>query len=160
MLTSASPDSVPGPRFHHVGIQTNDIDNSVRWYQAFLGCTPVWTLERFSELTTSRLPGIRALTELVVGDVRLHLFERAGREAAPAESAVAFQHICLGVADPADLHRMRSRWIELHDSDRYAFALAEQPTEIVVDADGVQSFYTYDVNGLELEFTFVPSTAA
>ena len=42
-------------------------------------------------------------------------------------------------------------------SGRYTFALDEQPTDIVVDEDGVRSFYTYDVNGLEFEFTFLPS---
>lgn len=158
--TSASVERHPGTRFHHVGVQTEDIDNSVRWYQEFLGCTPAWTLDRFSELTTSRLPGIRVLTEMVVEDVRIHLFERPGRAAAPAESAVAFQHVCFCVDEPADLHALRSHWIELHDSGRYSFALAEQPTDIVVDADGVQSFYAYDVNGLEFEFTHTPSTAA
>jgi catechol 2,3-dioxygenase-like lactoylglutathione lyase family enzyme len=158
--TLAAHAGYPKPQFHHVGVQTNDIDNSVRWYGEFLGCTPAWTIDHFSELTTSRLPGIRTLTEMVVGDVRIHLFERPGRAAVPEESAVAFQHFCFCVSDPAELPRQRERWIELYDSGRYRFALDEQPTEIVTDADGVQSFYAYDVNGLEFEFTSVPSTTA
>lgn len=58
--------------------------------------------------------------------------------------------------DPGELVELRERWIELYRSGRYSFALTEQPTEIVVDADGLHSFYTYDVNGLEFEFTYVP----
>ncbi|GAA2586400.1 VOC family protein [Dactylosporangium fulvum] len=156
-LTLAVHDGYPTPRFHHVGVQTNDLENSVRWYEDFLGCERAWTLDQFSELTRSRLPGIRTLTEMVFGNVRVHLFERPGRASEPAESAVQFQHFCFCVNAPEDLERLRQRWIELYESGRYTFALDEQPTDIVVDADGVQSFYTYDVNGLEFEFTFMPS---
>jgi catechol 2,3-dioxygenase-like lactoylglutathione lyase family enzyme len=144
-------------RFHHVGVQTNDLDNSVHWYADFLGCERAWTLDQFSELTRSRLPGIRTLTEMALGDMRFHLFERPGRKSEPAESAVQFQHFCFCVDAPEDLDRLRRRWIELYESGRYTFTLDEQPTAIVVDDDGVRSFYAYDVNGLEFEFTFVPS---
>jgi catechol 2,3-dioxygenase-like lactoylglutathione lyase family enzyme len=157
VLTSAVHDGYPKPQFHHVGVQTNDLDNSVRWYEDFLGCEQAWTLDRFSELTRDRLPGIRALTEMVVGNVRIHLFERPGLASDPAASAIQFQHFCFSVAAAEDLVTLRRRWIELQESGRYMFALDEQPTDIVIDADGVQSFYAYDVNGLELEFTFLPS---
>jgi catechol 2,3-dioxygenase-like lactoylglutathione lyase family enzyme len=147
----------PKPRFHHVGIQTNDLENSVRWYEDFLGCERAWTLDRFSDLTLQRLPGIRALTEMVVGDVRIHLFERPGRASDPAESAVRFQHFCFHLSAGEDLVTVRRRWTDLYESGRYTFALDEQPTDIVTDSDGVQSFYAYDVNGLEFEFTSMPS---
>jgi catechol 2,3-dioxygenase-like lactoylglutathione lyase family enzyme len=146
------------PRFHHVAIQTSDLDNSVSWYEEFLGCRQAWSLTEFSELTHSRLPGIRRLAELVVGSERLHLMERAGRPAiGPRDSVVQFQHLCLSVGAPEDLVALRQRWLELFDSGRYEFALADRPTEVVVDSDGVRSFYAYDPNGLELEFTYVPS---
>ena len=103
------------------------------------------------------MPGIRALTELALGDIRLHLFERRGRVPDPTESAVQFQHFCLCVSEPEDLEKLRRRWIELYESGRYTFTVPEPPTDVVTDDDGVQSFYTYDVNGLELEFTFVPT---
>lgn len=146
----------PTPQFHHVGIQTNDLHNSVRWYTDFHGAERVWTLDRFSELTQHRLPGIRELTEMAVGPVRIHLFERAGHTLNLAESTVGFQHFCFAVTEASDLEATRRRWIELYESGRYTFALDEQPTEIVTDSDGIQSFYTYDVNGLEFEFTYVP----
>jgi catechol 2,3-dioxygenase-like lactoylglutathione lyase family enzyme len=145
------------PRFHHVAVQTGDLENSAAWYEAFLGCRRSWSLTAFSDLTRSRLPGIRSLTELVVGDTRLHLFEREGRPApGPGDSVVQFQHLCLSVESAERLSALRERWIDLYASHRYTFALAEQPTDIVVDDDGVRSFYAYDPNGLELEFTFVP----
>lgn len=148
------------PQFHHVGIQTNDLENSVRWYTDFHEAQLTWTLDQFSELTRSRLPGIRELTELAVGDVRIHLFERAGREFDPAESSVQFQHLCFGVSSSGELRAIRRRWIELYKSGRYTFALDDQPTDIVTDDGGVQSFYAYDVNGLEFEFTFVPGSVS
>lgn len=157
--TLAVPDGRTRPEFHHVGIQTNDLDNSVRWYTEFHGAEVVWTLNEFSELTRRRLPGIRELTEISLGHVRLHLFERVGKPFEPAESAVGFQHFCFGVSAPEQLEVIRRRWIELYDSGRYTFAVDEPPTEIVND-DGVLSFYTYDVNGLEFEFTYVPGDAS
>jgi catechol 2,3-dioxygenase-like lactoylglutathione lyase family enzyme len=145
-------------RFHHVAVQTNDLENSISWYEDFLGCRPVWSLTKFSELTRSRLPGIRRLNEILVGDVRLHVFEREGRSApAPGESVTQFQHLCMGVESPDELVRLRERWIELYESGRYSFVFDEQPTEIVVDDDGVHSFYALDANGLEFEFTYVPA---
>jgi catechol 2,3-dioxygenase-like lactoylglutathione lyase family enzyme len=148
----------PAPRFHHIAIQTCDLQNSVGWYEAFLGGRQAWSLTTFSDLTRSRLPGIRSLTELVIGDGRVHLFERDGRPAPmPDDSLVQYQHFCLSVDTAEDLVSLRRRWMDLFDSRRYTFALGEPPTEIVTDGDGTQSFYAFDPNGLELEFTYLPS---
>ncbi len=146
--------------FHHVGIQTGNLDNAALWYQAFLQCAPSWTLREFSELTQARLPGTRELRELVYGTMRFHLFERPGEPAPlPQQSLAGFQHLCLSVEAPEDLVALRERWIRLYRSGEFSFALPDQPTDIVVDADGVQSFYAYDVNGVEFEFTYVPEAA-
>lgn len=151
----------PLPRFHHVGIQTDDLGNSAAWYTDFFGFRPAWTLEEFSELTRSRLPGIRRLMELTAGDVRVHLLERDGRPAPPpGDSLAQFQHLCVAVDSPADLVTLRRRWVQLYESGRYTFALPDQPTEIVTDGEGVQSLYAFDVNGLEFEFTYVPADAS
>jgi catechol 2,3-dioxygenase-like lactoylglutathione lyase family enzyme len=148
---------VSAPSFHHVGVQTDDLANAIGWYEEFLGCEQAWSLSIFSELTRSRLPGISRLVEVVIGDVRVHLFEREGRPATPpAESVTRFQHVCLSVADPDDLRVLRDRWVSVYESGRFTFAWPDQPTEIVTDDDGVQSFYALDVNGLEFEFTCVP----
>ncbi|MFK0250094.1 VOC family protein [Amycolatopsis azurea] len=142
---------------HHVGVQTADVANALAWYRAFIGAEPAWSLDTFSELTHSRLPGITRLVEIRVGTLRLHLFHRPGRPPIPpTESLVQFQHVCLAVSTPADLEVLRERWERLYDSGEFTFALNERSTPIVVDAEGVHSFYAYDVNGLELEFTCVP----
>jgi catechol 2,3-dioxygenase-like lactoylglutathione lyase family enzyme len=149
---------VPAPKFHHIGVQTNDLANSTAWYKAFFGAHEKWSLETFSELTSRRLPGIRRLVETAIGDgVRVHLFEREGRAApGPNESVTQFQHVCMAVGDPEHLITLRERWIALFESGQFAYAVAEEATPVVADADGVHSFYAYDVNGLEFEFTYVP----
>lgn len=141
------------PTLHHIGIQTGDLDNSEAWYQDFFGCRRVWSLDHFSEMTTSRLPGIVEIRELSLETIRFHLFGRPGRSADPSDSLTQFQHVCLEVATVEDLVTIRRRWLELHRSGRYEFALDVEPTEIVVDDDGTGGFYLYDVNGLEFEFT-------
>ncbi len=93
---------------------------------------------------------------MLVGDVRFHLFDRDGCGKPPPAEARQFQHLCMAVDSPDGLREMRRRWIELRDSGRYRFAVPDGPTDVVTDADGVQSFYAYDVNGLEFEFTYVP----
>ncbi|MEV0325622.1 VOC family protein [Micromonospora echinospora] len=145
------------PRVHHVGVQTSDLDNSVRWYTEFFGARVAWELDRFSDLTLSRLPGIRRLAEVAVDGLRVHLFDRAGHSRElPPEQAYQFQHVCLQVDRVEDLVTARDRWIELYESGRFSFARADAPTDIVVDADGVSSLYLFDPNGLEYEFTHVP----
>jgi Glyoxalase/Bleomycin resistance protein/Dioxygenase superfamily len=152
--------SAPVPAFHHIGVQTNDLGNATAWYAEFFCAHESWSLTTFSDLTRSRLPGIRRLVELAVGDVRVHLFERPGREAsAPSESVTQFQHVCMAVERAEDLVTMRDRWIALFESGRFHYAVAKPPTPVVTDADGVRSFYAYDVNGLEFEFTYVPRAA-
>lgn len=143
--------------FHHIGIQTDDLDNSLAWYQDFLGFCATWSLTDFSELTRRRLPGIRRLVEMTIGSLRLHLFERAGRPASePGDSLTQFQHVCLAVDSADELVTLRDRWIDLFNAGRFSFAFTDQPTEVVTDDDGVHSFYAYDVNGLEFEFTYIP----
>lgn len=156
MSTLATPDTSVAT-LHHIGVQTLDLDNSLAWYRDYLGCEPTWTLTTFSDLTQSRLPGITRLTEVVLGQVHLHLIERPGLPALDPQTSIAqFQHVCLAVEEPAELERLRDLWVTLYDSDRYTFSLPVQPTPIVIDQQGVRSFYVYDVNGLELEFTHIP----
>ncbi|MFF4032646.1 VOC family protein [Streptomyces sviceus] len=144
-------------RLHHLGVQTSDIDNSLKWYIDFFRATEKWELDQFSELTLSRLPGIRRLVEVAVGELRFHLFDCADHNGrVPDESAYQFQHACIEVSTPEEIAEIRGHWIDLYRSGRYSFARADGPTDIVVDSDGVMSLYIYDVNGLEYEFTYVP----
>lgn len=146
----------PAPKLHHLALQTADLANSLAWYRDFLGCRETWSLERFSAETRRRLPGIRRLTEVVAGELRLHLFERDGLAGSPVAGGPELQHLCLSTASPEELRRWRRRWLDLFASGRYRFARPDPPTEVDTDDQGVQSFYALDVNGLELEFTYVP----
>ena len=156
MLGERQPEAA-GPAFHHVGIQTRDFTNAVGWYVSFFSAEVAWELTEFSELTRRRLPGITRLAEVRAGNLRLHLFER-GEIGTPSPELSQYQHLCLGVGNVADLEAYRDRWNELWRMGKYSFAVDEPPTEIVVDADGVHSFYTLDPDGLELEFTYDPAS--
>ncbi|MFC6567074.1 VOC family protein [Actinoplanes utahensis] len=146
-------------RYHHVGIQTDDLTNCLNWYLEFFEAEQSWRLDRFSELTRSRLPGIVELTEVVAGGVRFHLFDRSSHDRRqPSPEGYQFQHVCLAVDSSEELWEMRRRWLEIYESGKYTFARADQPTDIVVDDDGIQSLYVLDVNGLEFEFTYDPAS--
>ena len=147
---------VEGPRLHHLAVETADLDNSIGWYTEFFGGSVSWTLAEFSELTRRRLPGITRLAEVVTGPCRFHLFTRHADYARPAADMLQFQHVCIGCGSAEQLAVWRRRWQELYATGRFAFVRPEPPTEIVVDADQVSSFYAYDVNGLEFEFTHDP----
>lgn len=149
-------DAAPGVLFHHVGIQTRDLDNALAWYTDFLGAEVVWQLTTFSDLTVRRLPGITRLAEIRAGELRLHLFER-GTNATPAPQTSQFQHLCLSVGGVDELKAYRARWQTVQETGKYTFAIEDPPTEIVDDDDGVHSFYALDTDGLELEFTYVPT---
>ncbi|MFI6340984.1 VOC family protein [Streptomyces sp. NPDC050535] len=145
------------PRIHHIGVQTANLDNCLAWYLEFFGAEQKWELDKFSALTLSRLPGIRRLVEISVGDARFHLFDRAQHnERQTDEDGFLFQHVCIQVDSAGDLQTTRRRWVELCESGRFTFARPDQPTEIVIDDDGVQSLYLFDVNGLEYEFSYIP----
>lgn len=144
-------------RAHHVGVQTADLDNSIRWYTEFFGARVAWELDRFSDLTLSRLPGIRRLVEMSMDGLCVHLIDRAGHTGQlPPADGYQFQHVCLQLGDADQLTVLREHWIELYESGRFSFARTDPPTDIVVDADGVSSLYLFDPNGLEYELTHVP----
>jgi catechol 2,3-dioxygenase-like lactoylglutathione lyase family enzyme len=144
------------PVLHHIAVQTRDLDNAVGWYQEFFGCRPTWTLAEFSELTTSRLPGITRLTELVAGDGRFHVFQRDGVVGAAPGAGAMFQHVCMATSSAEELQAWRRRWLGLRASGRFRFARSEEATPVVTDGDDVQSFYALDPDGCEFEFTFDP----
>lgn len=152
---TGTPAAVPARlRFHHVAVQTDDLAASIGWYEDFFGAEVSWTLEDFSEFSKERLPGLSRVVELTVGELRFHLFTRgAAHQGAPPPGTNQFQHVCVEVPTPNELRAWHSRWRSVHNSGTYAFTLDVPATDIVVDSDGVQSFYAYDINGVEFEFT-------
>lgn len=149
------------PRFNHVAIQTDDVNSTARWYEEFLGATVAWSLDTFSPLTEARLPGIRKLVELKAGNVRFHVFDRVSHtRAGPPLLDFQFQHVGLAVERPEHLVELRERWLRIRASATgLRWHRDELPTEIVTDADGMQSLYVRDPNGLELEFIYFPESS-
>jgi catechol 2,3-dioxygenase-like lactoylglutathione lyase family enzyme len=147
------------PALDHLAVQTSDLDNCIAWYRAFFDCEVSWELDKFSELTLSRLPGIDRLVELTAGDLKFHLFDRVDVDGGVPRDTPQFQHVCLRVASRSTLDEWRERWYALYRAGRYTFVGQEPATEIVVDDAGVASFYAFDVNGLEFEFTHIPGEA-
>ncbi|WP_433574268.1 VOC family protein [Nocardia brasiliensis] len=149
------------PRFHHLAIQTDDVDATIEWYREFLGATVEWSLDSFSPLTHDRLPGIEKLVELKKGDLRFHVFDRAGHSKdGPDPLGYQFQHVGITVRRPADLVRLRAQWLQVRERSDIAWARDDPPSDIVTDADGMQSLYVLDPNGLELEFIYFPEAAS
>ncbi len=145
-------------RFHHIAVQTCDLDASISWYEEFFGAEVAWTLDRFSDLSMERLPGLSGLAELTAGELRFHLFTRGPEHGAPPPADTnQFQHVCVEVASSEELRSWHARWHSVHDSGKYAFTRDVPATDIVVDSDGVESFYAYDTNGVEFEFTHLPN---
>jgi catechol 2,3-dioxygenase-like lactoylglutathione lyase family enzyme len=154
-----SPPITPVLAFHHIGVQAADLKASVEWYSSFFGARITWTLEDFSPLTLSRLPGITRLVEMVSGPLRFHLFARDGVAAdPPGGGQTQYQHVCVAVDSSTRLGEWRERWFDAARCGQYDFTAQHEPTAIVVD-DGVSSFYCLDPNGLEFEFTYVPEVA-
>jgi hypothetical protein len=133
------------------------MDNCVGWYREFFELEQSWEINRFSELTRSRLPRMTRLTELTAENLRFHIFDGASDQDIPRSASCPYvQHICLQVSGARDLEAVRDRWIKLYSSGRFTFSRTDLPTAIVEDADGSASLYLYDVNGLEFEFTWRP----
>lgn len=151
-------------QLHHVGIQTAsaNFDSTLQWYaQLFERGSVNWTLDCFSNLTQSRLPGISRLVEFQIDGLRLHIFDRDDGVDRPLGARwPQFQHVGIAVSSADELHRYRDRWIELSRSGQFSSSRWSAPSEVVFDVEGVGSLYVQDVNGLEIEFTYVPDGMA
>ncbi|MFF3226890.1 VOC family protein [Nocardia suismassiliense] len=149
------------PRFHHLAIQTDDVDSTIRWYQEFLGATVEWSLASFSPLTLERLPGIEKLAELKKGDVRFHVFDRAGHSKdTPDPLGYQYQHVGITVDRAEDLVALREQWLKARQAIDIHWTRDDPPSDIVTDPDGMQSLYVLDPNGLELEFVYFPGAGS
>lgn len=146
---------------HHIGVQTADIDATLEWYTEFFQRgTTNWTLDRFSELTRSRLPGISRLVEFQIDNVRFHFYDREHIDQDARVPGPMFQHCGLAVPSADALPRYRQRWFEVARSGRFTAPLWSDPSEVVFDQDGVGSLYVEDINGLEIELTYIPDNVA
>ena len=147
--------------FHHVAVQTPDLRASIAWYKEFFGAEVSWTLETFSDLSMERLPGLSGVAEVTAGGLRFHLFSCGPKYDAPPPPDVSqFQHVCVEVRSREELSAWHARWHAVRESGDHAFAREALASDIVVDGDGVLSFYAFDINGVEFEFTCFPGVQA
>src|SRR5205085_2724743 len=115
--TRTMEERISAPRLHHIAIQTRDVENAKAWYEDFFGCRASWSLNTFNDVTLSRLPGIQRLIEMVVGEIRVHLFECSTQTPGLVSANVTqFQHVGFSVESVAELLRLRSLWLELFAS--------------------------------------------
>lgn len=146
---------------HHVALVTPDADNLGAWYHDLLGMQHAWTLSDLSDLTIRRLPGIRRIDEWKLGTFRIHLLEVPAAEPASTTVRMAnYQHVCLCLESIESLTALQQRWLSLAHSKRFRFLVRAEASEVVVDLDGVHSFYAFDPDGREWEFTVVPAEAS
>ncbi|MEH2004550.1 VOC family protein [Nostoc sp.] len=143
-------------KFDHLAIQTDDIENTVRWYKDFFHCEENWKLTEFSDLTLQRLPSITKLVELQTGNFKIHIFDINSDNCVVPATAVQYQHFCIEISEINQLEELKTCWLNLYESGLYKFKRHEKATDIVTDKDGISSFYCYDINGLEFEVMYKP----
>ncbi|MBF0283320.1 MAG: VOC family protein [Magnetococcales bacterium] len=126
--------------FHHLAFVTGDMERTVRFWRDLLGMRLVYASGR---------PGYRQYFFSVSDRDFVSFFEwpearrvAYRRHGSPATGPMTFDHVSIGVADREALYRV---------SD--LLAAADMPVSDVVDHGFVLSVYTYDPNGIPLEFT-------
>ena len=135
----------------HIALSTTNLENTIAWYQSFLGCALNWEQRGgFSPVTLHRLPDITRLVELQTHELKIHIIEHGPEAASTALRTV--NHIAVRVPELQYLRTLRERWIDLYTSGHYRFERSDMPTDIITDTRGASSFYAYDVNGVEFEF--------
>lgn len=125
---------------HHLALVTGSLDRTIRFWRDLIG------LELRSRLGA---PGYRQYFFTVGGRSLLAFFEWPGAEpvpekdhGAPRPGPIAFDHVALELAGEADLFELRDRLTAA------GFWVSEP-----VDQGYVHSIYTFDPNGVPVEFS-------
>ncbi len=145
-------------KLDHVGIQTADFDNTVKWYKDFFECEEIWsrTIEQLPVPIQNRMPLSSKLVELCKNDLRFHIFDIVTEHVQQPKNALHMEHFCVEVETFEELIELRERWISLFKSGAYTFVRDDMPTEIIPSSAGMQGFYAHDPNGIELEAFYLP----
>lgn len=125
---------------NHLALVTGDMDKTIRFWRDFLGMRLVLTMGK---------PGYRQYFLEISKNDLITFFEWPGieptpfkRHGAPVSCPLIFDHVSLGVEKQDDL------W-ELADK----LMAADIPVSDVIDHGFIHSIYTYDPNGIPLEFS-------
>jgi len=125
---------------HHTAFATNDIEGTVRFWRDLLGLRLVYAYGS---------PGYRQYFFLVSGVNRISFFEWDGvgpvpfrRHGEPVKGPFIFDHISIGVSDKETLWEIMAR-----------LDAADFPCSDVIDHGCFLSIYSYDPNGIPIEFS-------
>ncbi|MBF0189029.1 MAG: VOC family protein [Magnetococcales bacterium] len=125
---------------HHLAFVTNNLEKTVRFWRDLLGMRLVHSHGR---------PGYRQYYFEVSPDNLITFFEWPGVEKMPIRrhgevtmGRVIFDHISIGVEDTARLQALTDILIG-----------ADLPVSDIVDHGFFRSIYTYDPNGISVEFS-------
>ncbi len=124
---------------NHLALVTSDMDKTIRFYRDLLGFRLVSGLGK---------PGYRQYFFELSPDNLLVFFEWSGAEPIPEKDAgravkgkIALDHLCIEVEDEDQLWELKDR-----------FDAAEIWTTELIDNGFIYSFFTFDNNGISLEF--------
>lgn len=125
---------------HHVAFATGDMETTVRFWRDLLGMRLVLTHGE---------PGYRQYFFEISENSLLSFFEWPGvdkvpihRHGDPVKGPFSFDHISFGVADDVALWSLAERLLA-----------ADRPMSDVTDHGFIHSLYTYDPNGIPIEFS-------
>ncbi|MCP4041390.1 MAG: CBS domain-containing protein, partial [Gammaproteobacteria bacterium] len=125
---------------HHTAFATNDIEGTVRFWRDLVGLRLVYAYGS---------PGYRQYFFLISGENRISFFEWDGvepvayrRHGEPVKGPFIFDHISIGVSDKDTL------WDIMARLDAAGF-----PCSDVIDHGCFMSIYSYDLNGIPIEFS-------
>jgi catechol 2,3-dioxygenase-like lactoylglutathione lyase family enzyme len=131
------------PRFtgiHHPAFATGNMEETIRFWRDLLGMRLVYSHGQ---------PGYRQYLFALTDNTFIAFFEWPGVEklphrppGTPVTGPFAFDHIAIGVASDDDLWDMTVR-----------LAAAGFPTSDVIDHGFVHSLYSFDNNGIPIEFS-------
>lgn len=125
---------------HHLAFATGDMEETIRFWRDLLGMRLVYSHGR---------PGYRQYLFALTEHTFIAFFEWPGVEklahrppGTPVAGPFAFDHVAIGVASDDDLWDLTAR-----------LAAAGFPASDVIDHGFVHSLYSYDNNGIPIEFS-------
>lgn len=125
---------------HHTAFATADIDKTIAYWRDFLG---------FKMILGLHLKQGRQYAFSVCGQMMIVFFEWDGveplqrkRHGEPVKGPFGFDHLAIGMKSLDDLYDLQDRMVA-----------ADLPVSDVMDHGYLLSIYTFDPNGIPLEFT-------
>ncbi|MBU3916026.1 VOC family protein [bacterium] len=130
---------------HHTAFATSDMDKTVRYWRDLLGCKIVFGLVEKHQ---------KQYAFQIAKHMMVFFFEWEGveplnpkRHGEPVKGPFAFDHLSIHLDEQSDLFRLQDQ-----------LACSEQPVSDVIDHGFIHSIYTFDPNGVPLEFSWMVPT--